>query len=311
MLRIESAHKVDRLARENVPAARCKSGDKVAFVTEDCYDGAVSDSGERSYDERMENPATGPLFVEGVMPGDALKVEILSIKTRPWGAMGTYFGHGAFRKYTGAYEMRALTFDGEFVALAGHRLRLEPMIGVIGVAPMGEAVPTVTPGPHGGNMDCSRIVAGSTIFFPAACEGALLAMGDLHALMGDGEVFGYGLEVSGEVEVRVSAVPGMTLAQPLLLEGGRAMVIASAKTLDEATDLAVQTLYELLLSRGVDRVEAGLLLSLKCDVAVCQIVDPLVTVRAMLPQEFLIIDNRPPLTTPQKKRHGQLNSKDE
>ena len=287
MLRIESTCKVDRLSRENAPAARCKSGDTVTFATEDCYDGAVSRRGERSCDARMENPATGPLFVEGAIPGGALKVEILSIKTRPWGAMGTYFGKGAFRKYEGNYEMRALEFDGDFVTVAGHRLRLEPMIGVIGVAPMGEAVPTVTPGPHGGNMDCSRIVAGSSIYFPVACEGALLAMGDLHALMGDGEVFGYGLEVSGEVTVRVSAVPKMTLAQPLLLEGGRAMAVASAETLDEATDLAVQALYELLLSRGADRVEAGLLLSLKCDVAVCQIVDPLVTVRAMIPREVL------------------------
>lgn len=289
MLRIESTQKVDRLSRENPPAARCKSGDTVTFVTEDCYDGAVSRQGARSYDARMENPATGPLFVEGATPGGALKVEILSIKTRPWGAMGTYFGKGAFRKYTGEYEMRALAFDGDTVTLAGHRLRLEPMVGVIGVAPVGEAVPTITPGPHGGNMDCSRIVAGAAVYFPVACEGALLVMGDLHALMGDGEVFGYGLEVSGEVTVRVSAVPKMTLAQPLLFEGGRAMVIASAKTLDEAADLAVQTLYELLLSRGVDRVEAGLLLSLKCDVAVCQIVDPLVTVRAMMPEEFLSV----------------------
>ncbi len=289
MLRIPSTQKTDTLSRDNPPAARCASGDAVVFETMDCYDGAVSRAGARSYDERMANPATGPLFVEGAMPGDALRVEVLSIKTRGWGAMGTYFGEGAFEKYPGEYAIRVFEYPDGFVHIAGHKIPVETMIGVIGVAPAGEAVPTVTPGPHGGNMDCSRIVEGATIYFPVACEGALLGMGDLHALMGDGEVFGYGLETAGEVTVRVSAVKGLKLAHPLLVEGGRAMVIASAKTLDEATDLAVQALYELLLERGMDRVEAGHLLSMRCDVAVCQIVDPLLTVRAMLPVEFLSI----------------------
>lgn len=289
MLKIPSTKKVDKLWCENTPAARCKSGDTVVFETMDCYDGAVSHDGNRIYDKSrfLANPATGPLFVEGAEPGDALKVEILSIKIRPWGAMGTFFGQGAFDKYPGDYSIHVFDFpDGE-ISIAGKKLPVHPMIGVIGVAPEGEAVPTVTPGSHGGNMDCTRIVEGSAIYFPVACEGALLGMGDLHALMGDGEVFEYGLETAGEVTVRVSAVKGLKLAQPLLLEGGRAMAIASAQTLDEAAKLAIQAIYELLVDNGVDRVEAGLLMSLKCDLAVCQIVDPLLTVRAMIPAEFL------------------------
>lgn len=292
MLKIPSSLKVDKLWRENAPAARCKSGDTVVFETMDCYDGAVTRDGKRTYDKTrfLANPATGPLFVEGCMPGDALKVEILSIETRPWGAMGTYFGQGAFCPYKGEYTMHVFEIENGRIELAGHQLAVEPMIGVIGVAPEGKAVPTVTPGSHGGNMDCSRIVAGATIYFPVASEGALLGMGDLHALMGDGEVFGYGLEVSGEVTVRVSAIKRLTLAQPLLIEGGRAMALASAATLDEATNLAVQAMYDLLVSHGMDSVQAGLLMSLKGDVAVCQIVDPLLTVRAMIPIEFLQIE---------------------
>ncbi len=291
MLKIPATKKVDRLFGGNEPALRCKNGDTVAFETNDCYDGAVSRAGVRAYDARMANPATGPLYVEGAMPGDALKVEILSIKTNDWGAMGTYFGNGAFAKYPGEYQMRVFEFKDNTIELAGHTLALEPMIGVIGVAPAGEGIPTVTPGSHGGNMDCSRIVEGATLYFPVACEGGLLAMGDLHALMGDGEVFGYGLEVTGEVTVRVSVVKKLALAQPLLFEGGKAMAIASAETLDGATDFAIQALYELLVAHGMDRVEAGLLMSLKCDVTVCQIVDPLLTVRAAVPEEFLVIDN--------------------
>ena len=292
MLKIPSTQKVDKLWRENAPAARCKSGDTVVFETMDCYDGAVSRAGVRTYDKArfLANPATGPLFVEGALPGDALKVEILSIETRPWGAMGTYFGEGAFRNYEGAYTMHVFEFADGTIDFFGKKLALEPMIGVIGVAPEGEAIATVTPGAHGGNMDCSRIVVGSVIYFPVACEGALLGMGDLHALMGDGEVFGYGLETAGLVTVRVSAVKGLKLACPLLVEGGRAMALTSAATLGEATDLAVQAMYDLLVAHGMERVQAGLLMSLACDVAVCQIVDPLLTVRAMIPQAFLPVE---------------------
>lgn len=292
MLKIPSSKKVGVLSQDNAPAARCACGDTVMFETMDCYDGAVTREGIRDRDplRYLANPATGPLFVEGAMPGDALKVEILQIKTRTWGAMGTYFGEGAFAKYKGKYTMHVFEFPDGFVDICGHQLPVKPMIGVIGVAPEGEAVPTVTPGAHGGNMDCSRIVAGSTLYFPVACEGALLAMGDLHALMGDGEVFGYGLEVAGKVMVRVSVIPSMRLACPLLIEGGKVMVLASAATLGEATDLAVTTMYDLLVANGTDPVQAGLLMSLACDVAVCQIVDPLLTVRAMLPKEFLPVE---------------------
>lgn len=146
MLRIPSTQKTDTLSRDNPPAARCASGDAVVFETMDCYDGAVSRAGARSYDERMANPATGPLFVEGAMPGDALRVEVLSIKTRGWGAMGTYFGEGAFEKYPGEYAIRVFEYPDGFVHIAGHKIPVETMIGVIGVAPAGEAVPTVTPG---------------------------------------------------------------------------------------------------------------------------------------------------------------------
>lgn len=161
------------------------------------------------------------------------------------------------------------------------------MIGVIGVAPAGEGVLTVTPGAHGGNMDCRRIREGASIYFPVAAEGALLAMGDLHALMGDGEVFGYGLEVSGEVTVKVSVIKNMQLEQPLLIDKGEAMCIASGETMEDAAEKALTSMYRLLRRCGQDEADAGILMSMVCDVALCQMVNPLFTVRAAMPQEML------------------------
>lgn len=271
MLRLTTDKKIDIMDAKNAPSARCKSGDTVLFETLDCYDCSVTRQGERLKIDRMHNPATGPLFVEGAEAGDALKVEIIKITTRDWGAMGTSFGEFGFKNVQGSdHSMHVYDIKDGVVKAGGFDIPVDNMIGVIGVAPAGEGVLTVTPGAHGGNMDCRRIREGATIYFPVAAEGALLAMGDLHALMGDGEVFGYGLEVSGEVTVRVTAVKGMKLEQPLLIEGGDAMTVASGETMQEATEKALESMYHLLRQCGQAEGEAGILMSMVCNVALCQ-----------------------------------------
>ena len=280
------------MSKDNLPAAYCKDGDTVVFETMDCYDGGVSKDGVRDFEGRdqgkyMANPATGPLFVEGAQPGDALEVEILDIQTRGWGALGTGFQQLGFEKYQDEpYCIRTFEWPDGYIDFNGRKIPVEPMIGVIGVAPAGEGVITETPDCHGGNMDCRRIVKGAKILFPVAEEGALLAMGDLHALMGDGEVFLYGLETAGEVTVRVRVIKNADLTVPVLLEGGRVMTIASGETLEDATRLALSSMYELLLRKGWSKSDAGMLMSLQCDLAICQIVDPLLTVRAMLDENL-------------------------
>ncbi|MBR4411562.1 MAG: acetamidase/formamidase family protein, partial [Firmicutes bacterium] len=269
MLRIPNSAKIDTMSSSNPPAACCQDGDTVIFETNDCFDGAVSPDGVRDWEGRelgkyMGNPATGPLYVEGAEPGDALCVEILDIQIRSWGAMGCGFGEAGFINIPGEYETRAFHYDDGFVKIGGKKIPISPMIGVIGVAPAGEGISTYTPDAHGGNMDCNRIVKGAKILFPVAAPGALLAMGDLHALMGDGEVFQYGLETSGEVTVRVSVIKNAGVKQPTLYQDGKAMIVASAKTYDDAIRLALESMFDLLVSHGWDRTEAGMLMSMKC-----------------------------------------------
>ena len=292
MLRIPNTSKIDMMSAANPPAARCKDGDTVIFETCDCFDGAVTRDGVRDWNGReegkyMANPATGPLYVEGALPGDALSVEILKIETRGWGAMGTGYGIAGFKNIEGPRVMRSFEYPEGYVELNGRRIAVDPMIGVIGVAPAGDGIDTVTPDAHGGNMDCNKIVEGSRILFPVFAEGGLLAMGDLHALMGDGEIFEYGLETAGEVTVRVSVIKDAGLTQPVLYQGGRVMTVASAKTYERAIQLAAESMYALLLSHGWQKEEAGWLMSMKCDLAICQTVDPQVTVRAMLDEDLI------------------------
>lgn len=293
MLKIPCTSKVDIMVATNAPAAYCKDGDTVIFETMDCYDGAVTREGIRDWEGKkqgkyMANPATGPLFVEGAEPGDGLAVEILDIQTRGWGALGTGFEEVGFEKYKDhEYSIRVFDWPNGEIEFNGKKIPIEPMIGVIGVAPAGEGVITETPDSHGGNMDCRRIVKGSKIVFPVEAEGGLLAMGDLHALMGDGEVFQYGLETSGEVTVRVSVVKNANLTQPVLYEGGRVMTVASGKTYEDAVRGALSAMHDILVNNGWTPADAGQLMSMTCDLAICQIVDPQITVRAMMDENLI------------------------
>jgi amidase len=123
-------------------------------------------------------------------------------------------------------------------------------------------------------------VAGSTLYLPVNVPGALLSMGDLHALMGDGEVMICGLETGGEVTVKVSVVKGFPMPTPALNCRGQFYTIQSANTLDQASRKASRAMLKFLQQvTTMDVYDCAMLLSLKGNLSVCQIVDPQLTVR--------------------------------
>lgn len=281
----------DIMKWDNKPVGYCKSGETVVFETRDCYDNTITSS-ERPLGDRegLSNPVTGALYVEGAEVGDILKIEIEDIKLRSWGVMRSSTTAGVFHE---KYEKREaiifevkdnkIYFDDKLI------LDADPMIGVIGTAPVEkEGIPTTTPGKHGGNMDCKKIVKGSTIYLPVNVKGGLLSMGDIHALMGDGEVFICGLEIAGEITVKVSVLKNIKLPTPFLHSRGKVMSIQSAKDLDKAGDMAAKEMFEFVKeATKQDDVRTGMLMSLLSDMAVCQVVDPLLTVRVEFPLDVL------------------------
>lgn len=281
----------DIMKWDNKPAGYCKSGETVVFETRDCYDNTITSS-ERPLGDRegLSNPVTGALYVEGAEVGDILKVEIEDIKLRSWGVMRSSTTAGVFHE---KYKKREaiifqvkdnkIYFDDKLI------LDADPMIGVIGTAPVEkEGIPTTTPGKHGGNMDCKKIVKGSTIYLPVNVKGGLLSMGDIHALMGDGEVFICGLEIAGEITVKVSVLKNIKLPTPFLYSRGKVMSIQSAEDLNKAGDMAAKEMFEFVKEATKQNdVRTGMLMSLLSDMAVCQVVDPLLTVRVGFPLEAL------------------------
>lgn len=287
MIKIGREKSVLKMSPKNIPVAHASPGDTIVFETFDCFSNEIvrEDQLFGSVGWDRINPATGPLYIEGARPGDILKIEILDIKLDSQGVMTTAPDHGALGQIIDQEKTRIISIlDGK--AKFNHRLELDvkPMIGVIGTAPRETEIPTGTPGTHGGNMDCKRIGIGAVVYLPVNVPGALLAMGDVHALMGDGEVIVCGIEIAAEITITVDVLTGVRLPLPMVVEGEHVMTIASEATLDEAAVTATEMMFDFIRhALHIDIHEAGMLLSIAGNLRICQIVDPLMTARMEFP----------------------------
>ncbi|MCL2403771.1 MAG: acetamidase/formamidase family protein [Coriobacteriia bacterium] len=263
----------------------------LTIETMDCFAEQIKskDDAMDTFDWSRINPATGPVYIRGVKPGDIVRIDILKIDIAESSLMTCIPGAGALAEHITEAERTFLRRVDKHVILETERGNLEiplnPMVGVIGMTPANKSVPTGTPDAHGGNMDCRLVTEGSSLYFRAEIEGGLFACGDLHAVMGDGEVLICGAETSGEVTIRAEVVDAPKLPTPMLENAGLYAVLASAKTVDEACKLANDMMMNFLLETvGLSANDAGRLMSLVGNLRICQIVDPLMTVRFEFPK---------------------------
>lgn len=217
---------------------RIQTGDLV--VTKTLDSGGQDDKGAHRHPE-PGNPLTGPFYVEGAEPGDALVVHIQKLRlNRNWGYTGYRLGLFSLTPeyvetvYSGKYKedlvrkgtAHLVPWDIDLTRNTvrlrepkSERISLEfparPMLGCIGVAPPGDFAPTSGPaGSYGGNLDYNEIREGSTVLLPVYHPGALLLIGDGHALQGDGEPMGNGIETSLDVEFTVEVRKKAKLTGP-------------------------------------------------------------------------------------------------
>lgn len=273
------------------PAMVVPSGTMVRVRTKDCFGNQIQKPEDEldGIDWDHTNPATGPIFVEGAVPGGALKVSVGAIEFDNKSVSCTGENEGVCGDRFNAWSTQVCEIDGdELVWDERLRIPLRPMIGVIGVAPEGDPINCGTPGSHGGNMDNTAITAGATLYFPVFADGALFGCGDMHAVMGDGEISVSGAEAAGWATVTLTAMPELKLVDPLIENATHFGVIASAETLDAAADRAVHEMLDLICDRTAeDPDKVVMLLSLVGDVQVCQMVDPEKTIRFMVPKYVL------------------------
>ena len=163
------------------------------------------------------------------------------------------------------------------------------MLGRVAVAPQGEEeYGGLWPGPFGGNMDTSDVREGTTVYLPVFHPGALFYFGDGHALQGDGEVCGSGLETSMEVAFRFTLRKKQAIAWPRLEDADHLMVAGSARPLTDALRIAFVELIDWLVADyGFDKAEAYQVVSQVAVVRVANVVDPNYTVVAKFPKRYL------------------------
>ncbi|MFV2047145.1 acetamidase/formamidase family protein [Metabacillus sp. YM-086] len=292
---INRSQPIYAFSKEHAPILNMKSGETVIIETYDCFENQITsnDSTYESLDWSKVNPATGPVYVEGAEVGDVLEVTIDDIKLEDQGVMAVSPGMGVLGEKITKFEAKLIPIEnGKAIFNENIHIPLNPMIGVIGVAPQDEPISCGTPGSHGGNMDNKMITKGTTLYFPVFQQGALFALGDLHAAMGDGEVCVTGIEIAGQVTVTIKVIKGKSLSNPVLETEEFIGTIASAKTIDEAVKMSVEDMVELLQDKtSLPLSELTMLLSAVGQTQICQVVDPLMTTRFLVPKWVLEKNN--------------------
>lgn len=288
MKRIARSNRVFSYSGAHEPCAVVAPGETLVVETKNAFGDQTLKPGDTLDDLVLDDcdPLTGPLFVETAEPGDTLAVIIEHIEPVGPGMQGVIPGFGVLDWPTTPVHFFEPE-DGRIRWLRGIEIELRPSLGAIGVAPAEGEVASIWPGDHGGNMDTKHVCAGSTLYLPVFHSGALLVLGDCHQIQGDGELCGVAPETDAEVTLRVDVEKGKTIRRPRIMTADRFMTIASAETLEQAVKVAVRDAIDLLVEeKGLSEEEAYLLVTIKADIEICQVVDPLMTVRVAMDRDF-------------------------
>lgn len=279
--------------------AKVKPGEIIKISTWDAYGGIIGP--DRTFQQAIEqglagalNPVTGPIYVEEAEPGDTLAVKIIDIKLPDWGGSSIIPGFGVLEGWLNLMEPRtkiSYIKDGKINYKTDHGkeivLDAEPFIGTIGVSPAYEAIQTLAPGAHGGNMDCPDVRPGNTLYLPVSQKGALFGLGDVHAVQGDGEICGTAVEISAVVTLEFEVIK-KTIAWPRIESEDMIMTVCSARPLEDAARLAYRELINWMVSDyGWNRDDAYMFCSLAMKSRIAQVVDPLYTVVAKIRKDLI------------------------
>lgn len=294
----ETAH--HRWDRDEPPALRVQPGTAVSLALRDGSNGqivpGIAAEQLHQLDMGKMDPLTGPIWVEGAKPGDALSVEILEVTLGSWGWSAILPNFGLLSDvFPGPYVRYWDISDGLIAITDTVRLPVRPMLGVVGVAPAepGQHASTV-PTNAGGNIDVKYAGPGSRLLLPVFNDGALLSLGDAHALQGDGELNGTAIECEAETVIRVDLIPGAGLTAPVIEtaghvpdaeEGYRSFLGVGPDLWQAAREASSRAVEAVATGLGVAPHEAYALLGTIAELRIHEIVDrPNWVVGCMIPR---------------------------
>ncbi|HVS53722.1 MAG TPA: acetamidase/formamidase family protein [Opitutaceae bacterium] len=242
---------------------------------------------------------TGPIFVEGAMPGDTLEVRILDIKSRaPYGINSGRPGSGGIPDAVPRPYAKVIKFDLERnVALfaPGIEIPLRQFQGVMGIAPAKERGKLSSTPPYpdiGGNFDNKYLGKGATLYLPVQTEGALFQTGDPHAAQGNGEISITAIESSNTVTMQFIVRKDLPIKVARAETPTHYICMGLDVELNVAMRMAImQTLEFLKEKKGLDFFDALALGSVGVDFEVTQVVDQTKGIHAMIPKSIFVKDS--------------------
>ncbi len=281
------------------PVLHIKSSDTVITTT-------VDNAGRDAADQQVTpggNPQTGPFFIENAEPGDTLAVHFDRIvPNRKIGRTATVVSPNVLDPHYVASQMPkgggaeweidvekwTATLISPNTQLGNLALPLEPMVGCFGVAPpRGQAISTATSSTHGGNMDYRGFAEGVTVYFPVFVSGALFHLGDGHAVQGDGEIVGTGIEISFDVQFTVNLIKKKGIGWPRAENDDYILTAGNARPLDQAVQHATTELIRWLEELGLEKKAAHILLGQCVEYDVGNVFDPAYTMICKVKKSIL------------------------
>ena len=274
------------------PCLTIAPGETVRFETLDASSGQLSRTSTAADVEKLDlgrvNPVTGPVYVDGAKPGDALKVTVLSLQPSGWGWTGNIPGFGLLADQFPKAHLHHWNYDpGLKPAMygPGGRVPLRPFPGTIGVAPGAPGLHSIIPPRNvGGNMDVRDITEGTELYLPIEVAGAIFSVGDTHAAQGDGEVCGTAIESPIDVALKFELVKDARLRFPRYVTPGPVSNHFDRKGYEVTTGIgpdlmagaraAVMEMIDLLSKRyNYAPIDAYMLCSVCADLRISSIVD--------------------------------------
>lgn len=281
------------------PVLHIDSGDTVVTYTVD----ANGRDTRREQVAAGSNPLTGPFYIRGAEPGDTLAVHFDSLRpNRDTGNCGIAVSsnvvdsqfvpelpHDADMEWRIDLEKWIAVPVMPPPCLGELALPLKPMLGCFGVAPAdGQAISSATSGPHGGNMDYVGFGEGTDVYFPVFVPGALFHLGDGHALQGDGEIVGNGIEVSFDVTFRANVIKGKQIRWPRGENAEYIFTVGNARPLDQAVQHATTEMLRWLQEDyGLEATPANILLGLAAKYELGNMYNPAYTIACKLQKRLL------------------------
>lgn len=288
-----------RYSADAPPVLHVASGDTIRTTT---LDNEGRDAG-LTWRGMPGNTLTGPFYVDGAMPGDTLVVrfdrvalnrDTAKMASGRLSPRATQSGHVQTPRAGWDSTWKLDRAQGLARPVVGGRLSdfvmpVKPMIGSIGVAPPdAQGLAAGDLGFNGGNLDYPRLTTGATLYLPVWRAGALLSFGDGHALQGDGEITGQGLETSLDVTLTVTLIKGKSLGQVWSEDADFVMVSGIDNTLDEALKMATSGMARWLKERyGLDDSEIAAVMGASVAYDIAEVVDPRPHVVARLSKKVL------------------------